>query len=136
MVHELTLQEIASIMDNCYLKSKYSEFVIGDEELFRQLASGNSARRGYNITSTSGWDALLEDFRQCEIPVADGEKAVVVINPAEPVTTDMLQRISEMCESKFANVQVFFLPDYKCDRLEKTTAVDCLTIVVYKPTTH
>lgn len=132
MVHELTLKEIAVAMENCYLKSKYSDSMLEDEELFFHIRWWDHIKRGCNITSEGGWDSIIEEFRQCDMPAAEEDKVVVVINPAEPVGFGVIQAVSELCHSKFLNVKSFLLPDYDCDLFSDDDKQDCLTVVVYQ----
>ncbi len=132
MIHELTIRETKGMMGACFLKSKYSDSMLADEELFFHIRWWDHIKRGCNITSEGGWDSILEEFRQCDIPAAEEDKVVVVINPAEPVGFEVIQAVAELCRSKFMNVKSFLLPDYDCDLFSDGTKQDCLTVVVYK----
>lgn len=131
MTHELTVRETKGMMWDCFLKSKYSDSMLADEELFFHIRWWDHIKRGCNITSEGGWDSILEEFRQCDMLAAEEDKMVVVINPAEPVGFEVIQAVSELCRSKFLNAKSFLLPDYDCDLLSDGTKQDCLTVVVY-----
>ena len=131
MTHELTIRETKEMMWDCILKSKYSDSMLEDEELFFHIRWWDHIKRGCNITSEGGWDSILEEFRHCDMPAAGEDKVVVVINPAEPVGFEVIQAVSELCRSKFLNAKSFLLPDYDCDLFSDGTKQDCLTVVVY-----
>lgn len=131
MTHELTIRETKEMMWDCFLKSKYSDSMLEDEELFFHIRWWDHIKLGCNISSEGGWDSIIEEFRHCDMPAAGEDKVVVVINPAEPVGFEVIQAVSELCRSKFLNAKSFLLPDYDCGLFSDDDKQDCLTVVVY-----